>query len=409
MAHVAQNGELEVPLELQEPEWQFYRKLDAEAVKDGAATAGEDGEKKEKVKEGEMEVEQPQASTSAAAATAPAPVSTPGPARRTSFAAHLATPSAATSSSANAPSTPGPTPSSASPKPHEGLTSIHLPNLRTTSLSTVDILLDLVSTHTVPEPDRLNLLQKIRIGKALNNPSLPPRERQQLLIVRLLALSVFAHSQPENQAQVKVFLYEPELIPQLAELVHPERNDISTDVKAAALYALEAFARYKGKTAEVASALNASVSHGVLLELVRKTATDLNSETRTFLPASPSSFPAPFHFLTRCADFPSFSPSAAESTPELIDALFNLLTWINMHQTIGVMVIGAGVIGVLLEFVKNRKRDHLVASNKAVVLLDGFLYGYANATTAYIAAGGLNVFIERIKVRLFPSLPTYCV
>jgi E3 ubiquitin-protein ligase HUWE1 len=76
-----------------------------------------------------------------------------------------------------------------------------------------------------------------------------------------------------------------------------------------------------------------------------------------------------------------------------------------MHQSIGIMVVGAGVVPVLLEFVKNRKREHLnmVASNKAVVLLDGFLYGYSNAFTAYVAAGGLNVFIERIKVR-FPFL-----
>jgi len=277
MAHVAQNGELEVPLEMQEPEWQFYRKLDATA-KDGEGAAG--AEEKDKGKEtAEMEVEQPQASTSTSAA--PAQLSTPGPARRTSFAPHLATPSVA------APATPGPAPTTtASTKPTEGLTSIHLPNLRTTTLSTVDLFLSLVETHSIPEPDRLNLLQKIRIGKALSSPSSSPRERQQLLIARLLALAVYAHANPESQANVKIFLYEPELIPQLAELVHPERNDIPTDVKAAALYALEAFARYKGRTNEVASALNASVSHGVLMELVRKTAADLNAESRTYTPPS---------------------------------------------------------------------------------------------------------------------------
>ncbi|GAA6015032.1 hypothetical protein JCM10207_008710 [Rhodosporidiobolus poonsookiae] len=344
MRHVAADGPLEVPLELQEPEWQFYRKAE---TKEGAASEGADAEKKDKGKEGEMEVEQPQPSTSAG-------LSTPGPTRRTSFAAHLQTPG---------PSTPGPA-AAASTKPQEGLTTIHLPNFRTTEKSTIDILLDLIQTHQVPEADRLDLLQKIRIGKALN--ALNAAERQQLLVVRLFALAVFAHAQTEGSAQVKIFLYEPELIPQLAELVHPERTEIPVAVKAAALYTLEAFARYKSKTAEVASALNASVSHGVLMEMVRKTAADLDTDE-------------------------------AESTPEFIDALFNLLTYINMHQTVGLMIIGAGIINVLLDFVKNIKREHLVASNKAIILLDGFLYGYSNAFTAYIAAGGLAVFVDRIK------------
>lgn len=76
-----------------------------------------------------------------------------------------------------------------------------------------------------------------------------------------------------------------------------------------------------------------------------------------------------------------------------------------MHQTVGTMVIGAGLVSVLLDFVKNTRDGalQLTAANKAVVLLDGFLYGYTSAFTAYMSAGGLNDFIERIKVRpLFP-------
>jgi E3 ubiquitin-protein ligase HUWE1 len=134
----------------------------------------------------------------------------------------------------------------------------------------------LIESHQVPEPDRLDLLQKIRVGKAL--VSSDPSERQALLVVRLLALAVFAHAQRESVAQTKVFLYEPELVSQLAELLHPDQTGVSFEVQAAALYALEAFARYKGKTSEVASALNASVSHGVLMQLIRRTATDLQQE-----------------------------------------------------------------------------------------------------------------------------------
>lgn len=259
---LAQDKELEVPLELQEPEWQFYRKG---VVGEGNAAEG-DKDKKEKGKEVEMEVEQqvtepPTASTSTA-------LSTPAPPRRTaSFAPQLQTPAT--------PATPAiPPPAIPSSSKHaEGLTNIHLPNLKTSDKSTVDILLDLIETHQVPEPDRLDLLQKIRIGKALSASNV--KERQALLVVRLLALAVFAHAQKENVAQTKIFLYEPELITQLAELLHPDQTGVPSEVQAAALYALEAFARYKGKTSEVASALNASVSHGVLMQLIRRTATDL--------------------------------------------------------------------------------------------------------------------------------------
>ncbi|GAA5851451.1 hypothetical protein JCM3766R1_000331 [Sporobolomyces carnicolor] len=343
---IAQDKALEVPLELQEPEWQFYRKSSGEPSSE---------DKKDKGKEVEMEVEQPEA---------PAPStsnvqSTPAPPRRTASFAPANPQTPATPAAPPASSSTG-----AASKLNEGLTNIHLPNLRTTDKSTVDLLLDLIETYKVPEPDRLDLLQKIRIGQALSSAN--ASERQALLVVRLLALSVFAHAQRESVAQTKVFLYEPELIAQLAELLHPDQAGVSFEVQSAALYALEAFARYKGKTLEVASALNASVSHGVLMQLIRRTATDLQQED-------------------------------SKTTSEFVDALFNLLTYINMHQNIGAMVIGAGIINTLLEFVKNRRRDRFFPGSKAITLLDAFLYGYSQAFTAYIAAGGLSVFVDRIK------------
>lgn len=369
---LAQDKKLEVPLELQEPEWQFYRK--------GEGNTGEgEKDKKEKGKEVEMDVEQsteqPVASTSNAQ-------STPAPPRRTaSFAPHLQTPTT--------PATPAVEPSTtaaSSSKHAEGLTNINLPNLKTSDKNTVDILLDLIETHQVPESDRLDLLQKIRIGKALSSTT--AGERQALLVVRLLALAVFAHAQKENVAQTKVFLYEPELINQLAELLHPDQVGVPSEIQAAALYALEAFARYKGKTSEVASALNASVSHGVLMQLIRRTATDL--EKPDCEPRFPFFFP-PAPRLTR------FAACLAKTTPELVDALFNLLTYINMHQNIGLMVIGAGIIGTLLEFVKNHRRDLFLVSYLDSILASGFtsdgLLSIAARNKSHLAARWIPLWL----------------
>lgn len=284
MVDLASDKALDVPLELLEPEWQFYRKADKPATAAGASTeagpAGGDAAARD-----EMDVEHPHEPAAAAPSAQPAALSTPGPVRRTmSYAAAQQTPArdaagAAPTTPAQAPATPGPASAGSGTKPQEGLTTVHLPNFRAApETSVIDALVDLSAANEVPERDRLDLLQKLRITHAL--AATDAAERQELLVVRLLALAVYSHAQPEHNAQLKVFLYEPELIPQLAELVHPERA-VPIEVKSAALYALEAFARYKGKTAEVASALNASVSHGVLMEAVRKTAADLDSDSRT--------------------------------------------------------------------------------------------------------------------------------
>lgn len=74
----------------------------------------------------------------------------------------------------------------------------------------------------------------------------------------------------------------------------------------------------------------------------------------------------------------------------------------NIHTAIGSMVIGAGIVSVLLDFVRNERRGYLqlLAANKANVLLDGFVSGYTNAFTAFMSAGGLNVWVSRIKTEV---------
>lgn len=86
-----------------------------------------------------------------------------------------------------------------------------------------------------------------------------------------------------------------------------------------------------------------------------------------------------------------------------------MLTYINMHQSIGQMVIGAGIVSVLLDFVRISQRGQLqmIAANKAIVILDGFLYGYTNAFTGFIAADGLTAFIERVKSEVDGAIEQY--
>lgn len=268
---------IQLPPELDEVEWQFYRRA-AVPGKSGGESMG----RKDKGKdvdamevEGEAIIDSPAPPTRFGLATPSSAQSPPAagtytPSRsRASFAPNslLATP---------IPTTPLAAPTSApTSPPSEGLTTVQLGNVRNSLQDPIDILVDAVETYDIPESDRLNLLQKIRIAKALDSTT----ERHQMLIVRLLAIALLAHSTSESQVQTKLFLYEPELIPQLAELVHPDRK-VPVEIQTAAFYALDALAKMKSKTSEVASALNASVSHGILMYVLRKTATDLEGDSR---------------------------------------------------------------------------------------------------------------------------------
>lgn len=257
--------ELVIPAGLEEVEWTFYKKATAGAP---AATGEKEedagGEKKDKGREVDaMDVEddsKPEPSIS----------STPAPKPRAAFAAGslLATPIPAT-----------PTTHATSNAPAEGLTPVLLGNVRANPKAPVDILVDAIETFDVPESERLDLLQKIRIAKALGSAE----ERRTMLVIRLLAIAVFAHTSSESAAQTKLFLYEPELIPQLAELVHPDRK-VPIEIQAAAFYALDALAKFKTKLSEVASSLNASVSHGILMYVLRRTVSDLEGDNRACFP-----------------------------------------------------------------------------------------------------------------------------
>ncbi|KAK4052443.1 E3 ubiquitin-protein ligase tom1 [Microbotryomycetes sp. JL201] len=348
---------VDIPLELNEVDWQFYKKAAvAESSQPAEATATLAGDRKDKGKQTDaMEVEEarPSAPFASAQPVATAAASTPGPKPRASFATGpaLATP---------IPNTPGAT-SYFGSHTDEGLTTVHLGNVRASPKSAVDLFVDAVETYGVPEPERLELLQKIRIAKSMCDLE----SRRTMLVLRLYAIAVLVHTSPESATQNKLLLYEPELIPQLAELVHPDR-DVPMAIQAGAFYALDALAKLKSKLNEVASALNAGVSHGILMYVLRRTVSDLDSDTPT-------------------------------STPDFIDSLFNLLLFFQTTSFAGNMIVGAGIVSMLVDLVKNSRRDRVSTVTKAVVFLDSLMYGYQTAFTLFISSGGLNVFVDRVK------------
>lgn len=95
-----------------------------------------------------------------------------------------------------------------------------------------------------------------------------------------------AHTLSESEAQNSLFIYEPELVSHIAELLHPDRSSLlpgSMSIQTAAIAALDGLCRYRSKTGEVLGCVGAGVTHGVLMSLMRRTVGLLADEHCVFL------------------------------------------------------------------------------------------------------------------------------
>ncbi|PLW38693.1 hypothetical protein PCANC_16027 [Puccinia coronata f. sp. avenae] len=165
--------------------------------------------------------------------------------------------------------------------PVEGLATIQVSaSTLASGRRSQDILADLIEQHQLPIDFHFKLFHRIRIAMALRNPV----DICRFAVVRLLALAIYADTTDETTAISKLFIYEAGLISQLSELINLKiggggggggGDGLGGGIQAAAFYALEGISRYCGKIAEVADAVEVSVSHGTLMQVVRKMAKEL--------------------------------------------------------------------------------------------------------------------------------------
>ncbi|KAG6810921.1 hypothetical protein H0H92_009816 [Tricholoma furcatifolium] len=244
-----------------------------------------------------------------------------------------------------------------------GAITIHLSEAELASKPVMVLLSDLVNAYKVPEDEKFDLLTRIRAAKALA----PGQEadRVKLVIIRLLAIAIYGHTHPESQALTSLFLYEPDVIANIAELLQLDK-DISIRIQTTAVAALDSLARYRQRNQEVLTAVNAGVNHGILMALVRKTMVDA-ADPKSTLPQS------------------------------FIDALLNFVAYISSHSTGGNMVVGAGLIPILIQAIDNRLPNRLAVLSKTMQLVDNILYGYTNAFNIFCASRGIETLVNRIE------------
>ena len=226
-----------------------------------------------------------------------------------------------------------------------GVVKLHVDVHTLESKPTMDVLADLTDAFNVPEEERFELMCRIRSAQVL----LPGRDedREKLVIIRLLANAIFVHTHSEHQALSSLFLYEPDLISHISELLALD-SGVPVTVQTAAVAALDAMARYRTKVQDVLAAVNAGVNHGTLMALLRKTVADVASSESTL----PQSF---------------------------VDALLSFVTFLASHAAGGNMVVGAGLVPLLIQILENRLANRLPVVSRAMQLVDNVLYSFANA------------------------------
>jgi E3 ubiquitin-protein ligase HUWE1 len=256
-----------------------------------------------------------------------------------------------------------------------GPTTIHIDERALASKVPMEVLADIIQSYSLPSSEKFEVLCRIRAASSLIPGEDAQVLREKLVVVRLLAIAIFGHTHNESTAISSLFLYEPDLIIHIAELLQLDRG-VSIAVQTAAIAALDALARYRGKIQEVLSAINAGVNHGILMALVRKTVSDVSNSESTL----PHSF---------------------------AEALLSFVTFIASHAAGGNMVVGAGLVPLLIQLIENKLPGRLGVVSKTMQLVDNVLYSFTNAFQLFCSARGVEVLVDRIEVGVRYQLRKY--
>ncbi|KAL9003607.1 MAG: hypothetical protein Q9188_003541 [Gyalolechia gomerana] len=265
-----------------------------------------------------------------------------------------------------------------------GMKSLDISLSKISTTSVPDILKETLST--LPKDHQYDLLTRLRVAHAMT-ASLTTR--QELLMVRLLALTNLAYIYPDAIFQQKILqqdLDEPrrlQLAYQLTELLQPPRNGTSgipLRLQAVALQALESLTKHKSRGPDVCAALNINVNHGVLLQTLRKAAADMAIE------------------------------AAAEEEhdadrEEWREALFSLLDALpSSSPRTGETLIGAGLFDILIEMLNLRTGKAERHHHKVLTFLNTIVYTLRDAFQTFANAKGLDTISNLVAYEVSSSM-----
>ena len=232
----------------------------------------------------------------------------------------------------------------------------------------------------MPSSSQYELFHRLRIAKALMGGT---EQRQELLATRLLAITnlAYIHTSNESTFLEKVLRHDMDeirkfqLVYQLAELIHPSaegRHDVPLWLQSIALALLEAISGFQAKCQDVLSALNANVNHGILLYVIRKSVAGMKE------------------------DDADDDGNQVTDLDEWRSSLFSLTLHLSMSTRIGTEMVSAGLMDILVDMLTIRSQVAQRHHSMVLAFLDGLIWTYQNAFTAFFNANGLDAVAKLV-------------
>ncbi|KAL6717333.1 E3 ubiquitin-protein ligase tom1 [Lecanora helva] len=265
-----------------------------------------------------------------------------------------------------------------------GIRRLEIPYVKIRSSAIEQILHD--SVENLPKDSQYELLNKLRSARALTGSLMT---RQELVGIRLLAITNLSYIYPDNVFQQKILQQDSEeprrlqLVYQLADLVHAPGNGssgIPVKLQALALGALEAFAKQKAKAPDVCAALNINVNHGVLFYVLHKAVAEMATED-------------------------SIDENGDSEVDERQEALFSLLEALPASTPrTGEALVAAGLLEILIEVLNLRTQKAERAHPKVLTFLSTFLYTVRDAMQSLANSKGLDAISDLLNFEVQTSL-----
>ena len=238
----------------------------------------------------------------------------------------------------------------------------------------------------LPKDNQYEFLTRLRVARAMTTSV---STRQELLRVRLLALTNLAYIYPDATFQQKILQQDSDeprrlqLTYQLAELIQPPGNGstaIPLRLQTVAFEALEALTKHKSRGADVSAALNINVNHGVLLQTLKKAVADVATEDAA----------GEEHDTDR------------EGWRE---ALFSLLDALpSSSPRTGETLIGAGLFDILIDMLNLRTSKAERYHHKVLTFLNTIVYTMRDAFQTFANAKGLDIISDLVAFEVSSSM-----
>ncbi|KAK2731309.1 hypothetical protein FQN55_004780 [Onygenales sp. PD_40] len=300
------------------------------------------------------------------------PPTTPTPLRRTT--SHPGSRGNRSSTADDSPSLATHSPAVKPDEPTRGMRVLEIPS--SVILSTkIEQLLE--EHQDLPKDARYELLSRLRVAYALATST---ATRRQILSTRILAITNLAYVYSETTFQQKILQQDSDepkrlqLAYQLAEFVHlGVTGDITVPTvnQTFALYALDALAKHKSRSADVCAALNVNVNHGILMFITRKAVADLAIEEK---------------------------PEEGPDADDWRDGLFSLLrTLPNSGSRTPETLVAAGLIPLFVDILNLRTEKARRVYPRVMEFLDTFVHTVRDALATLAGAKGFHAISDLIS------------